>query len=52
MRRTADAAGDGTRLKYVLEQAGVVFAADETGVSLLPPPEIVPLEKLNSSNDE
>ncbi|MGP8232510.1 MAG: helix-turn-helix domain-containing protein [Methylovirgula sp.] len=41
-----------TRLKYILEQAGVVFAADETGVSLLPPPEVVPLEKLNSSNDE
>jgi transcriptional regulator with XRE-family HTH domain len=41
-----------TRLKYELEQAGVVFAADETGVSLLPAPDIVPLEKLNSSNDE
>ncbi len=40
------------RLKYLLEQAGVVFADDETGVSLLPAPKIVPLEKLNSSNDE
>jgi transcriptional regulator with XRE-family HTH domain len=41
-----------SRLKYVLEQAGVVFADDETGVSLLPAPKVVPLEKLNSSNDE
>jgi transcriptional regulator with XRE-family HTH domain len=39
-------------LKHVLERAGVILAEDETGVSLLPPPEIVPLEKLNSSNDE
>jgi transcriptional regulator with XRE-family HTH domain len=39
-------------LKHVLEQAGVVFAKDETGVSLLPPPETVPIEGLNSSNDE
>jgi hypothetical protein len=40
------------RLRYILEQAGVVFADDETGVSLLPAPKVVPLEKLNSSNDE
>jgi transcriptional regulator with XRE-family HTH domain len=40
------------RLKHVLEQAGVVFAEDETGVSLLPPPETLPIEGLNSSNDE
>jgi transcriptional regulator with XRE-family HTH domain len=39
-------------LKHALEQAGVVFAEDESGVSLLPPPQVVPLEKLNSSNDE
>jgi transcriptional regulator with XRE-family HTH domain len=39
-------------LKHTLEKAGVAFSDDETGVSLLPTPDIVPLEKLNSSNDE
>ena len=39
-------------LKHTLEKAGVIFADDELGVSLLPRPEIVPLESLNSSNDE
>ncbi len=39
-------------LKRALERAGVIFSEDESGVSLLPPPEVVPLEKLNSSNDE
>jgi len=39
-------------LKYELERSGVIFADDETGVSLLPPPRVVPLESLNSSNDE
>lgn len=46
---SADAAAT---LKHALEKGGVVFSDDETGVSLLPPPETVPLEALNSSNDE
>jgi transcriptional regulator with XRE-family HTH domain len=39
-------------LKRALERAGVIFSEDESSVSLLPPPEVVPLENLNSSNDE
>ena len=39
-------------LKHALERSGVIFADDESGVSLLPPPKVVPLESLNSSNDE
>lgn len=39
-------------LKRALEKSGIIFAEDESGVSLQPSPEVVPLEKLNSSNDE
>jgi transcriptional regulator with XRE-family HTH domain len=39
-------------LKRALEKSGIIFAEDESGVRLEPAAEIVPLEKLNSSNDE
>jgi ribosome-binding protein aMBF1 (putative translation factor) len=39
-------------LKRVLERANIVFAEDESGVRLQPAAETVPLENLNSSNDE
>jgi len=39
-------------LKHELEKAGVAFGDDETGVSLLPTPKTLPLDGLNSSNDE
>ncbi len=39
-------------LKRALERASIIFAEDESGVRLQPPAETVPLEKLNSSNDE
>ncbi len=39
-------------LKRALERAGVVFSEDKFGVSLQSAPEVVPLEQLNSSNDE
>jgi transcriptional regulator with XRE-family HTH domain len=39
-------------LKRVLEGANIIFAEDESGVRLQPAAETVPLEALNSSNDE